>query len=158
MLVHMIDLANWYFGPVQHVEVVSCALRYPERIIHGEKARVDAEDFVLVKCVGAHDIEIFCQADLITSSFCQYVEIQAENGSFMGSIQPDMPSYVYLKEARGGYAAGKTELRYGQRNVFDIQMVAFIQAVLKRHFPDRNTVEDSLNSIRILDEIVRQVR
>lgn len=158
MLVHMIDLANWYFGPIQKAEVMSCDLRYPERVIQGEKITVDAEDYILVRCFGSNGVEIYCQGDLITPAFSQYVEIQAANGTFMGSIQSDMPSYVFLKEDSGGFSSGKTELRYGRRNMFDIQMMTFIHAVLRREFPDRNTIEDSLELMRIMDEIGKQVK
>jgi predicted dehydrogenase len=157
MLVHMIDLANWYFGPLTDVEIISCDLRYPERHINGESVVVDAEDQIWIRCLGRNDVEIFCQADLITPAFSQYVEIQGENGSFMGSIQSDMPSFVFLKESRGGYNVGKTELRFGRRNVFDVQMISFIQAVLRREKPDRNTIGDSLMLMNILDEIRKQV-
>jgi predicted dehydrogenase len=157
MLVHMVDLANWYFGPLRQVEVISCDLRYPERHINGERVEVDAEDHIWIKCTGSSDIEIFCQADLITPTFSQFVEIQGENGSFMGSIQADMPSFVFLKESRGGYNVGKTELRYGRRNVFDIQMMTFIQAVLRRELPDRNRIDDSIMLMRVLGEIRKQV-
>jgi predicted dehydrogenase len=153
MLVHMVDLANWYFGPLKRPEVISCDLRSPDRLINGKLTRVDAEDYILVRCFGVNDIEILCQADLITPSFSQYVEIQSENGTFMGSIQPDMPSYVFLKESRGGFEAAKTELRFGRRNVVDIQMLVFVQSVLKGILPDRNTIEDSLNLMKIMDEI-----
>jgi predicted dehydrogenase len=157
MLVHMIDLANWYFGPLTNIEVISCDLRYPERYINGEKAKVDAEDNIWIRCLGRNNVEIFCQADLITPAFSQFVEIQGENGSFMGSIQSDLPSFVFLKESRGGYNVGKTELRYGRRNVFDIQMMAFIQAVLRKEFPDRNKIVDSINLMRVIGEIRKQV-
>ena len=75
----------------------------------------------------------------------------------MGSIQADMPSFVFLKESRGGYNVGKTELRYGRRNVFDIQMMTFIQAVLRRELPDRNRIDDSIMLMRVLGEIRKQV-
>ncbi len=156
MLVHMIDLANWYFGPLQDIEVISCDLRYPERIIQGEKVCVDAEDYILVKCIGKNGVEIFCQGDLITPAFSQYVEIQSENGTFMGSIQDDITSYVFLKEDRGGFNVGKTVLQYGRRNVLDLQMMYFILSVLKNDFPDRNTIEDSLELMSIMDEIKKQ--
>lgn len=157
MLVHMVDLANWYFGPLTEVEVISCNLRYPERYINEEKVKVDAEDHIWLKCLGRNDIEIVCQADLITPAFSQFVEIQGENGSFMGSIQSDMPSFVYLKESRGGYNQGKTELGYGRSNVFDIQMMTFIQTVLRNESPDRNTIDDSVMLMRVLGEIRKQV-
>ena len=158
MLVHMIDLANWYFGPLTNMEVISCDLRYPERNVNGKNVVVDAEDHIWMRCSGRNDVEIFCQADLITPAFSQYVEIQGENGSFMGSIQSDMPSFVFLKESRGGYNTGKTELRFGRRNVFDIQMMSFIQAVLRREPSDRNTIDDSLMLMHILGEIRKQVK
>ena len=157
MLVHMIDLANWYFGPLTNIEVISCDLRSPERYVNGEKVGVDAEDHIWIRCLGRNKVEIFCQADLITPAFSQFVEIQGENGSFMGSIQSDIPSFVFLKESRGGYNTGKTELRFGRRNVFDIQMMSFIQAVLRREAPDRNTIDDSLMLMHILGEIRKQV-
>jgi len=158
MLVHMIDLANWYFGPLKNIEVISCDLRCPKRIINGEEVVADAEDFVMIRCYGKNGVEIYCQADLITPAFSQYIEIQAENGSFMGSIQTDMPSYIFLKESQGGYSAGKTQLTYGYRNVWDIQMLAFVQAVLTREPLDRNIVEDSIELHKIMSEIKRQVK
>jgi len=156
MLVHMVDLANWYFGPLKNVEVISCNLCCPKRFINGVEVEVDAEDFVLIRCYGQNGVEIYCQADLITPAFSQYVEIQAENGSFMGSIQSDMPSYIFLKESRGGYSEGKTVLNFGSRNIWDIQMLSFVQAVLSRSL-DRNTLKDSIELQKVMQKIKRQV-
>lgn len=156
MLVHMVDLANWYFGPLEQIEVVSCDLRKPHRVINGTKTTVDAEDFILVRARGASGVEIFCQADLITPSFSQYVEVQAENGSFMGSIQNDFRSYIHLKESRGGFPAGKTEFNFKNRNIVDIQMTAFILSMLRSRTMERNTVQDSLQLIKIMEEVRRQ--
>jgi predicted dehydrogenase len=156
MLVHMVDLANWYFGPLKDIQVISCDLRYPKRIINGEMIMADAEDYILVRCTGADGIEILCQADLITPAFIQYVEVQTEKGTFMGSIQGDMPSYVFLKEDSGGFSAGKTELKYGRRNVLDIQMLNFVHCILKRELPDRNSIADSLQLVQNMGEIRKQ--
>ena len=93
---------------------------------------------------------------MITPAFTQYVEIQGENGSFIGSIQPDMPSYVFLKEDKGGFAAGKTELKYGRRNVLDMQMLYFVHWILRQELPDRNTIQDSLQLLRIMNEIAQK--
>ena len=156
MLVHMVDLANWYFGPLKEIEVISCDLLSPKRMINGEMVTVDAEDYILVRCIGAKGIQILCQADLITPAFIQYVEIQTEKGTFMGSIQAEMPSYVFLKEDSGGFSEGKTELRYGRRNVLDIQMLNFVHSILKRELPDRNRIDDSLQLMETMSEITSQ--
>ena len=157
MLVHMIDLVNWFFGPIEHAEVVTSDVLLPERVIDGEKIQADAEDFILVKCRTASGAEFICQSDLITPEFSQYVEIQAENGTFRGSIQGDAPSYVFLKESRGGYDIGKTEFDFGQRNMIDIQMTSFMQCVRKGSLPDRNTLQDSLELMNIINDIKKQV-
>lgn len=157
MLVHMIDLANWYFGPLRDVEVISNAILAKERKIFGETVEADAEDFIIIKCTGLSGVKVICQADLITPAFSQYAEIQCEHGSFMGSIQGDMPNYIFLKDARGGYQGGKTELKVGQRNLFDTQMLAFVEAVLRRQSPDRNTIDDSLQLMEIVELIRKQI-
>ena len=157
MLVHMVDLSNWFFGPIERVEVVSCGVLLPERVIDGQVVQTDAEDYILVKCVTAHGIEFFCQSDLITPEFSQYIEIQAENGTFRGSIQSDSPSYVFLKEPRGGYDSGKTVCNFGQRNMIDIQMTSFIKCVRNGTTPDRNTLQDSLELMNIINKIKEQV-
>jgi len=157
MLVHMIDLASWYLGPFEKVEVISCRLNCPQRVINGEKVHVDAEDFVLIKCTNHSGIDVFCQADLLTPAFSQYVDIQCENGSFVGSIQAEMPSYIFLKEARAGYAVGRTDLSFGQRNLFDAQMDAFVQVVRRGKTLERNTIEDSIQLMRISTEIRSQI-
>jgi predicted dehydrogenase len=158
MLVHMIDLANWYFGPLNNLKVVSNHLYLKERKINGEKVSADAEDYIMVQCKGVDGIEIFCQADLVTPAFSQYLEVQGENGSFRGSIQQDSPSYLFLNESRGGYDAGKTTFSFGQRNLLDYQMLSFILSVLQNEKPEKNTIDDSLQLIRIIDQIKSQIQ
>ena len=153
MLVHMIDLANWYFGPLTDIEVISQSQKRKERVIKGRVEAVDAEDYVMIRCMGELGIEIVCQADLITPAFTQYAEIQCENGTFMGSIQPEMPSFVFVSEGRGGYDSGRTDLKFGRRSVLDIQMTSFIQNVLNEKRPDRNQIADSIEIMKIVETI-----
>lgn len=42
MLVHMLDLAMWYFGPISETELLTCDLLRPTRMIHGHLEQVDA--------------------------------------------------------------------------------------------------------------------
>jgi predicted dehydrogenase len=158
MLVHMIDLANWYFGPFKDVEVLSNTIKCKERQIQGRMESVDAEDFVMVRLYNGMGVEILCQADLITPAFTQYAEIQCENGTFMGSIQQEMPSFIFMKHGRGGYDTGRTNLKFGQRNVLDIQMAYFVQKMLKGQKPDRNRIGDSVDLMKIIEEIRSQRR
>ena len=158
MLVHMIDLANWYFGPLENIKVLSSKLYLPERVIKGEKVIADAEDFILMYCTGIQGMDIYLQADLITPAFTQYMEVQGENGTFRGSIQQESPSFVFLKQGRGGYQAGRTELSFGSRNLLDHQMLAFVLAMLQKKKPEINTIEDSLQLIQIMDTIKEQIK
>lgn len=156
MLVHMIDLVNWFFGPIENVEVITSDVLLPERVIDGQMVQADAEDYILVKCRTASGAEFFCQSDLITPEFSQYIEIQGENGTFRGSIQGDSPSYVFLKESRGGYDVGKTTFSFGQRNMIDIQMTSFIKCVRKGSVPDRNSLQDSLELMQVINKVKEQ--
>lgn len=153
MLVHMVDLANWYFGHLKDIAVISKKLKSAERMIQGESEIVDAEDYVMMTCTGKSGVEISFIADFITPAFTQYVEIQCENGSFMGSIQKDFPSYMFLKEARGKCPAGKTVLANGERSFLDIQMEAFYNCILTNTAPDKNRITDSMELMKIVEAV-----
>ena len=155
MMVHMLDLAIWYFGPVRSVQVVSCELLRPLRHIAGVDVRVDAEDFVLARFEMAGGLQVLIQADLVTPAFSQFVEVQFERGSFMGSIQNDYPSYVFSTEAADMYPEGKTPLRFGTINLFERQMAAFCEHVRNDKPLERNTIDDSLRVMEAL-EMLRQ--
>lgn len=153
MLIHLVDLSNWFFGPIEHAHSFVEELLRPERPISGQLEKVDAEDFVLVRLTSRSGIESFCQADLITPSFMHYIDIQGENGTFFGSIQPDMPSFLFCVEAAGGYDQGRTDFDFGHRNFFQAQMTTFVDALHDRVQPDGCGVEDSVNLLDAFEQI-----
>lgn len=154
MLIHSLDLVNWFLGPIETAELVTQRVLRPNRPIAGTPRDVDAEDFVLVRVVCRNGIEAFCHADLVTPAFMHYVEVQGENGTFFGSIQPDMPSFLFCEKASGGYTAGRTRFDFGPRNFFDAQMSKFILSLRERTQPTGCAVSDSV----ILLEAFEQIR
>jgi len=153
MMVHMVDLCIWFFGEVEHVSVITNDLLRPTREIQGIQETVDAEDFIMVKLIMKNGVSVFCQADLITPAFTQYVEIQGEHGSYFASIQPDMPSYIFCEKDTGAYKKGKNHLSQGPINLFEKQMAVFIEAVRSRQQPDRCTIADSVQTMTTIKKI-----
>jgi len=153
MLVHMLDLAIWYFGPVDEAKLLVDTLLRPKRLIRGERHEVDAEDYVVVQLRMRNGVHVLCQADLLTPSFTQICEVQGDNGTFTGSIQADMPSFVYCVEPAGGYRAGKTNLDFGPRNLFEGQMAEFVRAVRTQTQPALCAIRDSVLLLEALDMI-----
>jgi predicted dehydrogenase len=153
MLVHMLDLAVWYFGPIEHAELLMRDVLRPRRIIGGKPERVDAEDFVLARFRTRSGVPIVIQADLLTPSFTQTLEVQGDNGTVMASIQAEMPSFVFTINPAGGYPAGRTELECGQLDLFDAQMAAFVAAVGEGRPQRRGTLADSIHVMHAIEEL-----
>ncbi len=151
MLVHMLDLAIWYFGAVRGVEVIANDLLRPVRTIGGKQVEVDAQDFVLVKLDMEHCGSVYVQADLVTPAFNQYTEIQYERGGFMGSIQGDVSSYVFATAAGGDFPAGRTALDNGDGNLFKHQMGALLAHVRRGEQPPRNSIDDSVKLMEAMN-------
>ncbi len=151
MMVHMLDLAIWYFGPVRNVDILACDLLRPRRVIRGKEEAVDAEDYVVARLKTAGGVDVLCQADLVTPAFTQFIEVQGEAGSFMASIQPDMPSFLYCCRDVGGYSAGKHELHFEAANYFEAEMAEFVEAVRSRKPPSRRTLQDSILVMEALE-------
>ena len=153
MLSHILDLAIWYFGPAADVELLVRDLRQPRRVIQGREEEVDAEDYVVARVRSESGVEVLLQADLITPAFTQLMEIQGENGSLMGSIQPEMPSFVFCKTAAGGYPAGRTDLSCPPTNLFEMQMAAFVESVRSRKAPRGCTAADSVLVLNAIEKL-----
>ena len=92
----------------------------------------DAEDFVLARFWTRAGMPVIIQADLVSPAFTQFLEVHGDNGTLMVSIQPEMPQFVFTREAAGGYAAGRTDLGRGRVNLFEAQMADFVAAVRDR--------------------------
>jgi predicted dehydrogenase len=151
MLVHMLDLAIWYFGRVTAAEVMINELYRPSRSINGVTEAADAEDFVLVRCTTESGVPVILQADLLTPAFTQLMEVQGENGSLVGSIQAEWPQFVFLIREAGGFSAGRTELGSEASDMFQAQMSTFLRAVEERRPPDRCSLEDSVHVLEALE-------
>ncbi len=150
MLVHMLDLALWYFGPVRSAQLLGKKLLRPSREIQGKLEEVDAEDYILAELQMKSGVTVVCQADLLTPAFTQFVEVQGGNGTFMGSIDPAMPSFVFCNREVDGWKQGRTDLHFGRVNLFEAQMSSFIHAVQTRSEPACGSVNDS---VRLLETI-----
>lgn len=151
MLVHMLDLAVWYFGPVERADLFAKDLFRPERLIAGKMEQADAEDFVAARFWTRSGIPVVIQADLLTPSFTQLIEVQGDNGTLMASIQPEMPQFVFALKAAGGYPQGRTVLDAGEDNFFDAQMANFVSALRQRPAQQDPTLTDSVHVMSALE-------
>jgi predicted dehydrogenase len=156
MLVHLLDLVLWYFGLPQSVELLDSKLLLPGRSIGGNSIRADAEDYVLVKLETPGGGQVICQADLVTPSFSQYVEIQGERGSFFASIQADRPSYVFCQSGTDAYPEGKTNINPGSKNLYSAQMKAFLDLLRGQTADGSNSVEESVLLMELIEDIKKQ--
>lgn len=153
MLVHMVDLALWLFGPVREVQMLTCDLLRPVRPINGKMETVDAEDNVMALLKMESGVEVLCQSDLITPAFTQFIEVQGESGTFMGSIQSEMPSFIFCSREAVGYSAGRTPFNFGYHNMFEAQMAEFVRGVKYRKQPRRSTINDSVLLLETLEKL-----
>ena len=151
MLVHMIDLAQWYFGPMKSAKMLASHVRQPQRVIAGRTVEADVEDWILAQMTSQSGVDILIQADLTTPIFLQFAEIHGQNGSFMGSIQHDMPTFVHCDEERAGFAPGRTPYSFGPRNLFEAQMGLFLDCVVKGRELQICTLADTVRLMEAVD-------
>lgn len=154
MLIHMLDLAQWYFGPATNVMLLDSALRQPERLINGGSVVCDAEDFVLVKYETSRtQAPITILADMNSPGFIQYLDVQATEGAFVGSILGSFDSHVFLSKAARGRSAGKTSFEFPAENLFIKQTDEFFRAVRGEQVANLCTVEQDLTNMRTVSRI-----
>ena len=153
MLVHMLDLALWYFGDAREVVVHRRELLQPQRVIDGVEYAVDAEDYVVVSVRTEGGVEVLIQADLITPAFSQSVEVQGANGTFRGSITADALSFVHTLKAVEGWPAGRNLIDTTQTDFFQAEVRTFLEAVREGRAPVLGNVLDAVRLMRVVEEI-----
>lgn len=156
MLVHMLDLSQWFFGKAVDVKLIESNIRWPERMINGEKVIADAEDFVLAKVTTEHGVDVLFQADMITPAFIQYTEIQGTNGSLVASIQPNFSNFVHCIAPAADLPAGRNELTYRQANLYEGQMGDFVNAI-KDGGETRCSVSNSVAVLQTMEDLRKQL-
>jgi predicted dehydrogenase len=156
MMVHMLDLALWFFGPITKTRTLLLDTVLSEREVEGRTIRADAEDLALVYLETDSGVKIICESDLITPSYMNYIEIQATNGSLVTSILDYFPSLVYCREPRGTYQTGNNVLHFPKVNLFEKELLYFLDCITNGSPPNRNTVRESAYLLKLIDAIKKQ--
>jgi predicted dehydrogenase len=151
MLVHMLDLALWYFGEPVSASCLQSDLLLPEREIEGELVTADADDFLLLTLESASGTRALCQADLVTPGYMNHIEIQGTNGSLMTSILEYLPTTLYCKEPRGNFDRGNTFRQFPAVDLFERELGNFLGCVRGEETADIHSVEDSLRLMELID-------
>lgn len=152
MLVHMLDLALWYFGDLEVVASHMTTI-LPERETEGQIARVDAEDLVLVNLRFSTGAQLFCQSDLVTPSYMNYLEILGTEGSLFTSIFDHFPTIVFCKRPRGIYQQGNNFFHFPKTNLFEKELGYFLRCLQEGQSPELNSMEDSIKLIKLMEDI-----
>lgn len=155
MMTHMLDLALCYFGNFEMVKPIFSEVLRSERIIDGKTVKVDAEDCIFI-VAKTKTVQVFIEADLITPSFMNIVEVHGDNGSFIGSITTRIPTVLYLIEPRDIYDRGETVFNFPQINLIEKELQYFINCIQRSETP-LNSLDDSITTSRIIEDIRRQI-
>jgi len=155
MLTHMLDLAIYYFGEPLKSTLLYSDIILKERLIDGEKVHVSAEDCILVHIETRSGVQALLQADLVTPSFMNSVEVHGENGSFFGSIISRFPTIIYCKEPRDVYDRGENVFNFPPTNLIEKELRHFIDCISNSDCP-KSSIEDSIKTLHIIEQIRRQ--
>lgn len=157
MMVHMIDLAVWYFGAAKEIKLCDSAIVRKTRMIGGKEVECDAEDWSVTQLIMKNGVRVLIQADMNSPVFRQFVEIDGDNGMIEGSIQGTFQDALTLFEARGGFEKGRQELDVKPGNFYIRQHECFLDMVKSGSDPERCSLDDAVEVMRIQIELKNQM-
>lgn len=157
MMVHMIDLAVWYFGKAAAIELNNAAIVRPTRDIRGEAIDCDAEDWVVAHLTMENGTRVLLQADMTSPVFRQFIEIDGDNGIVEGSIQGTYQNALTLFQGRGGFEKGHQKLEVQPGNFYLKQHETFLNMVESGEEPDRCSLDDAVEVMRIQMSLKNQM-
>lgn len=151
VLIHMLDLALWYFGEPLAVENLYTDTILLEREVEGEIVRADAEDVVLVKLEQPGGVQTLCQSDLITPGYMNVLEVQGTNGSVFSSILDFLPTTVYCKEQRGVFDRGHNFQEFSKVDLFEKELGHFLGSINGEEKEQMNSIHDSVRLMQTVE-------
>jgi myo-inositol 2-dehydrogenase / D-chiro-inositol 1-dehydrogenase len=151
MLIHMLDLALWYFGEPAGVENLYTDTILSEREVEGELVQADAEDIVVLKLLHESGVTSLCESDLLTPGYMNHVEIQGSNGSILTSILDYVPTCVYCKEERGVFDRGQNFREFGKVDLFERELGHFLAVINGEEREAVNSVHDSVRLMQVVE-------
>lgn len=159
VLVHMLDLALWFFGDVRSQRVLRAGTILPQRYIPDGRRTIEsnAEDFICVELTTPSGCTVFCQGDLVTPGYMNHVEIHGCNGSVFGSILEEIPTRLVLRERRAGFEAGATLRTFPKVDLFAKELEYFVRCAANGASSVEGSIRDSLRLVELTEEIRDQV-
>ncbi len=157
MLVHMLDLALWYFGEVKGAVNLYADTVLKERVIEGRVVKTNAEDLILIKMEMQNGTKVICESDLLSPSYMNYLEVHGTNGSLWSSILDFFPTAVYCKKQRGRYNEGYNFFRFPHTDLFELELSHFIECIKKGDTNPLNSVADSIKIMRLTESLIGKV-
>lgn len=151
MMVHMLDLVFWLFGPVSSLRLLERGTVRSMRHIGGVQVSVDADDYIIT-AGDAGSTRFVIESDLLTPSYMNHLEIHGENGSIFTSILSDLPTRVFCREARGGFAAGVQTQSFPYTDVFELEWRQFL-ASIEGLGNLESTLAESIRMVRLLEAL-----
>lgn len=149
MMVHMIDLAVWYFGKASEIRLNEHAIVRPTREIRGETIVCDAEDWAVANLIMENGTRVVLQADMNSPVFRQFIEIDGLNGLIEGSIQNTFADALTLFEPRGDFVKGRQDLEVTPGNFYIKQHECFLNMASSGNDPERCSLDDAVEVMRI---------
>ncbi len=149
MVVHIIDLVQWYFGDIKRINNVNKKIYMEQRIETLNNTDELAEDYVHIRLVTKSNVEVVIEADLISSEFIQYAKFNSEEFECFLSIQPNLP--LQLKYLDKSMDVCKF---FEFQNLYIDQIEYFLQCVNKNKIQEISTMKESIAIARTINEII----
>lgn len=156
MMVHMIDLAVWYFGDAKEINLLDSAIVHKSRDIRGETIDCDAEDWSVASLIMEGGTRVLLQADMNSPVFRQFIEIDGDNGLIEGSIQNTFEDALTLFEPRKDFVKGRQALNVTPGNFYIKQLDCFLKMAATGDEPAICSLSDSVEVMRIQSALKAQ--
>lgn len=147
LFVHMLDLANWYFGQIENIEGIDIQTYRPDRESMIDKNDLLAEDFITVKARNKSGVSITIEADMISNDFVQYVNISGPGLMGFCSIQPNLPLILRQSEKKYDICEYKEF-----KNLHTSQINYFLNCIDKIATHSQSTISESIDICKFLHD------
>lgn len=143
LVVHMVDLVHWYFGPIKQIKAIKKNTYSLNKTIKSDNIKQDAENYIFIKLITESGVFVDIEADLISKEFVQFFEVNSKKFNSLCSIQPNIPLFINNKIFKG----------FEFNNLYILQIEYFLNCIDKKIPHTVSTLEESLSICNFIDKL-----
>jgi predicted dehydrogenase len=150
-MTHLLDLADWLYGPISDVEYRHSAVLKSTRVIGGQEVAATEPDLMILALTAGHT-HVVCMADFVSAAYRFEIDVQGTAGSL--ALRGSASDWTVTLGESAGMTAPERQLTFGLTSWLKPEISEYMRCVTTGEALEYHGVEDTIRMLKATAEAI----